>query len=222
VIYLFCNQRYGKNFIEVARQFSDRYHARITIAFSDKTRSQKRRGVFSKAASFIKDTVDKCRFAHHERMPLLIVEDVNSPAFNKIIQPSDQGIVAGFNQIFREGTIRRFKSLVNFHPSILPLYRGPVPSYWCIKNGENTTGFTLHEITTRIDDGDILAQRAVPIGAIKDPEILDQKIAEYAMETFRGYLKQLQTGEQIHKNKLDAKSIYKRHIRYASFPKGVT
>jgi methionyl-tRNA formyltransferase len=148
-----------------------------------------------------------------------MVEDVNSPRFARRILPSDHGIVTGFNQIFREETIRRFKSLVNFHPSILPLYRGPVPSYWCLLNGEDRTGFTLHEITRRIDEGEILAQGVLPIGSIDEPDVLDQKVAEAATEVFRAYLKHLHTGEPITRNRLDAKTIYKTHISYRSFPK---
>ncbi len=203
----------------MARHFSQQHTTRITIVFSDKTRSHTQRTLCSRLCSFIRHTVDEYRVARQLQLPLSIVEDVNSPQFAGRILPSDHGIVAGFNQIFREETIRRFKSLVNFHPSILPLYRGPVPSYWCIVNGEDTTGFTLHQITRRIDEGEILAQEIVPIGSMDDPDVLDQKIAEAAMEVFRAYLQHLHTGEPMTSSRLDAKTIYKTHISYRSFPK---
>ena len=219
MIYLFCNLQFGKRFLEMAGQVSRQQHARITIVFSDKYRSSTSGKPWSTVSSFLKDCIERYRFASRESMSLLKVADVNSPEFTRRIHPADHGIVAGFNQIFREDTIRRFASLVNFHPSILPLYRGPVPSYWCIANGEDTTGFTLHAITSRIDAGKILTQGSLPVGSITDAGDLDQAIAGRAMETFRAYLRLLQTGEEIQRNILDTKAIYKKHIDYASFPK---
>jgi len=52
---------------------------------------------------------------------------------------------------------------VNVHLSLLPHYRGPRPSYWVLANRETTTGVTLHYIDERIDSGDIIVQREVPI-----------------------------------------------------------
>ena len=51
----------------------------------------------------------------------------------------------------------------NLHGSLLPKYRGRVPINWAIINGESETGVTLHHMTPRPDDGDIVAQRRVPI-----------------------------------------------------------
>ena len=51
----------------------------------------------------------------------------------------------------------------NLHGSLLPRYRGRCPTNWVLINGESRTGVTLHEMTPRPDDGDIVAQRAVPI-----------------------------------------------------------
>ncbi len=83
---------------------------------------------------FFQKKYKEMKFRRTLKMNLLFVGDVNSPYFYNRISKTDVGIVAGFNQIFRNKIILRFKFLVNFHPSILLLYRGPVPSYWCIKN----------------------------------------------------------------------------------------
>ena len=52
---------------------------------------------------------------------------------------------------------------LNTHGSLLPKYRGRVPINWAIIHGETETGATLHYMTTKPDDGDIVAQTAVPI-----------------------------------------------------------
>jgi hypothetical protein len=51
------------------------------------------------------------------------------------------------------------------HDSLLPEYRGFVPLSWSILNGEDHTGVTLFYLDDRMDGGDIVAQKRVPIGA---------------------------------------------------------
>ena len=52
---------------------------------------------------------------------------------------------------------------LNMHGSLLPKYRGRVPVNWAIIHGERKTGATLHYMTEKPDNGDIVAQQAVPI-----------------------------------------------------------
>tara|TARA_B100001250_G_C19816984_1_gene799081 strand:- start:5482 stop:6390 length:909 start_codon:yes stop_codon:yes gene_type:complete len=52
---------------------------------------------------------------------------------------------------------------INIHPSLLPSYRGPVPTAWAIQNGETNFGITIHYMDEGIDTGDILVQEKYPI-----------------------------------------------------------
>lgn len=52
---------------------------------------------------------------------------------------------------------------LNMHGSLLPKYRGRVPVNWAIIKGETETGATLHYMTEKPDNGDIVAQQSVPI-----------------------------------------------------------
>jgi methionyl-tRNA formyltransferase len=52
---------------------------------------------------------------------------------------------------------------LNMHGSLLPKYRGRVPVNWAIIHGETETGATLHYMTEKPDNGDIVARQAVPI-----------------------------------------------------------
>jgi methionyl-tRNA formyltransferase len=55
------------------------------------------------------------------------------------------------------------RGALNMHGSLLPRYRGRVPVNWAIIHGETRTGATLHYMTVKPDDGDVVAQTAVPI-----------------------------------------------------------
>jgi len=52
---------------------------------------------------------------------------------------------------------------LNMHGSLLPRYRGRAPVNWAVLHGEHETGATLHFMTAKPDDGDIVAQSRVPI-----------------------------------------------------------
>jgi methionyl-tRNA formyltransferase len=57
----------------------------------------------------------------------------------------------------RHGTIQ-------YHPSLLPRYRGPSAINWAIVKGETETGLTIFRPTEGLDEGPVILQRRAPIG----------------------------------------------------------
>ena len=53
---------------------------------------------------------------------------------------------------------------INIHPSLLPKFRGPVPTAWAIEKGEKDFGITIHLMDEGIDTGNILIQKKYSIG----------------------------------------------------------
>ena len=54
---------------------------------------------------------------------------------------------------------------LNFHDSLLPKFTGFSPVLWALISGESEFGLTVHRMDDGLDTGDILVQRALPIGA---------------------------------------------------------
>ena len=50
------------------------------------------------------------------------------------------------------------------HDSLLPAYAGFSPLIWALINGEPEVGVTAHLMDDELDAGDIVLQRAVPVG----------------------------------------------------------
>jgi methionyl-tRNA formyltransferase len=79
---------------------------------------------------------------------------------------------------------------LNLHASLLPKYRGAAPIQWAIANGETITGNTTMRIDAGLDTGDILLQRAEPIGREETSVTLAPRLAaagaELMVETLRG------------------------------------
>jgi len=68
----------------------------------------------------------------------------------------------------------------NIHFSLLPAYRGPSPMFWQIKNGETTSGITIHQMTDDLDGGAMLAQQE---SAVSPAESCGLFSARLSMET---------------------------------------
>jgi len=51
----------------------------------------------------------------------------------------------------------------NVHFSLLPQYRGRCPVFWQLKNGEETGGISVHQVTSGFDAGPLLMQKEMPV-----------------------------------------------------------
>ena len=54
--------------------------------------------------------------------------------------------------------------MIQFHPSLLPLHRGPSSIPWAIIRGRNETGLSIFRPTPGLDEGPVILQRRIPIG----------------------------------------------------------
>src|SRR6201988_4489995 len=53
---------------------------------------------------------------------------------------------------------------IQYHPSLLPKYRGPSSINWPITRGETETGLTIFRPTDGLDEGAVILQKRTPIG----------------------------------------------------------
>lgn len=99
-------------------------------------------------------------------IPVITPDDPNTPeavAQIRALQP-DFFFSFYYREMFKRELLGIPKQgALNMHGSLLPKYRGRVPVNWAIICGETETGATLHYMTEKPDNGDIVAQQAVPI-----------------------------------------------------------
>jgi len=86
------------------------------------------------------------------------------------------------------------RGALNMHGSLLPKYRGRVPVNWAVLHGERETGATLHYMTVKPDDGDIVGQTAVAIDPDETAADVFDKVTEAAAATLERVLPQLIAG----------------------------
>jgi len=92
-------------------------------------------------------------------------------------------VVATFKQILKDNVLNLPRlGVVNFHPSLLPRYRGPSPTHSALLNDDKNTGVTAHFITEKIDEGNILLQRSISIDESDNDGSLRKKLANLSGE----------------------------------------
>lgn len=90
----------------------------------------------------------------------------------------DLCIVAAYGMIIPKKALDIPKyGMINFHPSLLPKYRGPSPITAAIINGDKTTGVSIIKVTENIDAGPIILQKKIKITKKETTESLSQKTA---------------------------------------------
>ena len=86
----------------------------------------------------------------------------------------------------------------NMHGSLLPKYRGRVPTHWAVLKGETETGATLHEMAAKPDAGAIIGQTPVPILPDDTAAQVFDKVTVAAEQTLWRVLPALLAGEAPH------------------------
>lgn len=116
-------------------------------------------------------------------VPVISITDtINSKKNVSLIQSlnADLILIIAGNQIIRKRVLDSTKyGVFNVHSSLLPNYKGLMPTFWVLRNDEPKTGVTLYQLTEGIDDGPIIANKEYNITSettqsklIKDLKIL--------------------------------------------------
>ena len=106
------------------------------------------------------------------------VNDQDAVARLQELKP-DLVILVAYGQILRKPVLNLPRlGCVNLHASLLPAYRGAAPIQWALANGETRTGVTTMYMNERMDAGDIILQREMPILDEDTAGTLHDKLAE--------------------------------------------
>lgn len=102
-----------------------------------------------------------------------------SPEMEEIISLNPDLIVtAAFGQFLPETLLKVPKlGAINVHASLLPKYRGGAPVHYSIIKGDSETGVTIMRMVKKMDAGDMLSQKAIPISKTDDVGSMFDKLS---------------------------------------------
>jgi phosphoribosylglycinamide formyltransferase-1 len=104
-----------------------------------------------------------------------------------ILRARNVGLVclAGYMRIVGRPLLEAFEHrILNIHPSLLPSFPGLEAQRQALEYGVQVTGATVHLVTDGLDDGPIVAQRAVPV---LDGDSVETLAARILVEEHRIY-----------------------------------
>ncbi|MBC7339237.1 MAG: methionyl-tRNA formyltransferase [Firmicutes bacterium] len=107
----------------------------------------------------------------------------------------DYLVVADFGRILPPSLLGVGKAVVNLHPSLLPRWRGPAPIERALMAGDAVTGVTTLHVSERVDAGDIILQKEIPIGPEEDAGSLRARLAREGAALVLATLHLLMKGE---------------------------
>ena len=100
------------------------------------------------------------------RIPVLQTTDINAPkALGAIASVNpDLLVCVGFSKLFSQDLLDvPHRGGINAHPSALPLWRGPAPIFWQLKEGMTHLPVTIHGLDAKEDHGPILAEGSTQV-----------------------------------------------------------
>jgi phosphoribosylglycinamide formyltransferase-1 len=104
-------------------------------------------------------------------------------------------VLAGYMRVVKEPLLRAFpRRIINIHPSLLPAFKGLRAWEQALAAGVKETGCTVHFVNAQVDDGEIIAQRRVPVLPDDTPESLHARIQAAEHELYPQALRQVLGG----------------------------
>lgn len=101
-------------------------------------------------------------------------------------------VLAGFMRVLKAPMLEAFpRRIINVHPSLLPKFPGLEAWKQALDAGEKVTGCTVHYLDEKIDHGDIIAQREVPVLPNDSAESLHARIQIAEHELYPAVIDQL-------------------------------
>jgi len=99
-------------------------------------------------------------------VPLRTLDDINDPAYLETLPARQVDVLLSVAapQILRAAALSAAPRTLNVHSGRLPRYRGMMPTFWALLDGEPAVTVTVHEMAERLDAGPVLAEIEVPIG----------------------------------------------------------
>lgn len=101
-----------------------------------------------------------------ERHNIPVLQPQKLGDITEYIQALDHpvGVLVSYGKIIPQSIIDLFEpGIINLHPSLLPLYRGPSPIESAIRNGDDMTGVSIMQLSAKMDAGPVYTAKQHPL-----------------------------------------------------------
>ena len=162
----------GSNLLEILKKNHDNKDFKIITIISNNNISTKIKSYLDK---FYKD---------------VLVREYQRTLQKKKFYDTDIIFSVGYMKVIEKNIIENF-DVINLHPSILPYYKGLVTQKRMLINNEKYYGFTIHKVSTELDDGKIISNKTKKINTKSESELMKKHKSlehQFVYKQFVNYL----------------------------------
>lgn len=106
------------------------------------------------------------------------------------------GVLVAYGKIVPQSVIDMFPAgIINIHPSLLPLHRGPTPLESVILDGNDKTGVSLMQLSRAMDAGNVYAYSEYDLTGSETKQQLADELIELGSEMLLATLPRIVKGE---------------------------
>lgn len=164
-IVFFGNERLGTGVTTtnpvLKRLINDGYNVAAIVVNNEKSQSRKTR------------KLEVAEIAQEHHIPLLQPKKLSD--IKELLQSfkAEAAVLVAYGKIVPQSVIDIFpRGIINIHPSLLPLHRGPTPLESVILSGETETGVSLMRLAKAMDAGPVFAQQKVRLTGSEEKQQL--------------------------------------------------
>ncbi|HET7673731.1 MAG TPA: methionyl-tRNA formyltransferase [Candidatus Saccharimonadales bacterium] len=147
--------------------------------------------------------------AKDHNIPFIVPDDIRKLTEELKKFRADAGVLVAFGRIVPQEIIDIFPGgIINIHPSLLPLHRGPTPIESVILNSDKKTGVSLMKLERTMDSGPVYAQSEINIDSGDTKQELADKLLEIGKTMLIELLPDILTGRVIARPQDESRATY--------------
>lgn len=117
--------------------------------------------------------LEVAQVAGQHGIPVLLPDHPRDIAQQLKSYGAEVAVLVAYGKIVPQSVIDIFpKGIVNIHPSLLPLHRGPTPLESVILSGETKTGVSIMSLAKEMDAGPVFAQENIALNGTESKQEL--------------------------------------------------
>jgi methionyl-tRNA formyltransferase len=117
--------------------------------------------------------------AQEHRVPVLLPSSLDEIKTQLTDHRAAAGVLVAYGKIVPRSIIDLFPAgIINLHPSLLPLHRGPTPIEQTILDSPAKTGISIMKLTSKMDAGPLFAQTEIALTGSETKQALADRLLE--------------------------------------------
>ena len=148
--------------------------------------------------------------AEENNIPLLLPDKLDEKVIEKLKSyEAEVAVLVAYGKIVPQSVIDIFpKGIINVHPSLLPLHRGPTPIESVILDGSNKTGVSIMQLSKDMDAGPIFGQSEITLNGTETKQALADQLLEVGKTMLLELLPDILEGSLVALPQDDSQATY--------------